>query len=173
MQETPVESSVATAILDPVIRRTALVKLQGPFTDRQLESIAKGMVYLEKLGLTSVIVIELDDWVKGEQGDKSRAVDEVMRVVSTLEKQGARARPVLQSVVRLGPDAGETDRNVEKDVPSHGSRGDLGVPHTRVDVEVPSHVADGGEVINVFSQKVEGVALVVGVDVKESNWPSL
>ncbi|KAL5519144.1 ARG2 [Sanghuangporus vaninii] len=117
-QETRVENSVAAEILDPVIRRTALVKLQGPFTDRQLESIAKGLVYLEKLGLTSVIVIEHDDWIRGEQDDKAKAVDEVMRVVSTLESQGARARPVLQSVVRLGPHENEEDEHINNDAPS-------------------------------------------------------
>lgn len=116
-QETPVENSVAAEILDPIVRRTALVKLQGPFTDRQLDSIAKGLVYLEKLGLTSVIVIEHDDWVRGEQGDKSKAVDEVMRVVSTLERQGACARPVLQSVVRLGPHESEEEEHADNDAP--------------------------------------------------------
>lgn len=61
------------------------------------------MVYLEKLGLTSVIVVELDTWVKGEPSEKSNAAEETMRIVTAFEQQGARARPVLQSVVRLGP----------------------------------------------------------------------
>jgi len=56
------EPPVAAQILNPVHRRTALVKLQGPFTDRQLDSVCKGLVYLEKLGLVSVIVVELDDY---------------------------------------------------------------------------------------------------------------
>lgn len=43
-------------------QHTALVKVQGPFTKRQLESIADGMVYLKKLGLVSVIVVEGDGW---------------------------------------------------------------------------------------------------------------
>ena len=77
--------------------------MQGPFNDRQLESIARGMVYLEKLGLVSVMVVEHDDWVPGATGEKVAVVEETMRIVSALEKQGARARPVLQSVVRLGP----------------------------------------------------------------------
>ncbi|THH10973.1 hypothetical protein EW145_g976 [Phellinidium pouzarii] len=106
---------VAKYILNPIHRRTALVKLQGPFTDRQLESVAKGMVYLEKLGLTSVIVVELDDWVRGEPNEKANAVDETMRVVSALEQQGARARPILQSVVRLGPKPGDHDPEQHND----------------------------------------------------------
>lgn len=94
---------VAAQILNPVYRRTALVKLQGPFTDRQLDSVCKGLVYLEKLGLVSVIVVELDDWIRGDDGEKVAVTNEVNRVVSALESQGARARPILQSVVRLGP----------------------------------------------------------------------
>ncbi|CAO1623657.1 unnamed protein product [Parajaminaea phylloscopi] len=43
-------------------QHTALVKIQGPFTRRQLESIADGMVYLKKLGLVSVIVVDGDGW---------------------------------------------------------------------------------------------------------------
>lgn len=45
-----------------VQQHTALVKVQGPFTQRQLESIADGMVYLKKLGLVSVIVVDGDTW---------------------------------------------------------------------------------------------------------------
>ncbi|PWN52960.1 hypothetical protein IE53DRAFT_232834 [Violaceomyces palustris] len=41
---------------------TALVKVQGPFTDRQLASIAEGLVYLKKLGLVSVVVVDCEDW---------------------------------------------------------------------------------------------------------------
>lgn len=96
-------NALAASILNPVQKRTALVKLQGPFTERQLESIARGMVYLEKLGLLSVIVVENDRLSRGEDGERSMIVEDTMRVVSALEKQGARARPVLGAVVRLGP----------------------------------------------------------------------
>lgn len=113
VQAEPLARTLATSILEPIYRRTALVKLQGPYTDRQLESISKGMVYLERLGLVSVIVVELDNWVPGEPGEKAAAIEETMRVVSALEKQGARARPVLQSVVRLGPRPG--DENLHSD----------------------------------------------------------
>jgi hypothetical protein len=45
--EHPSPSPVLSSILNPVIKRTALVKVQGPFTDVQLDSIARGLVYLE------------------------------------------------------------------------------------------------------------------------------
>ncbi|THG94949.1 hypothetical protein EW026_g6613 [Hermanssonia centrifuga] len=102
-------SPVIASILNPVFRRTSLVKLQGPFTDRQLESIARGMVYLEKLGLVSVIVVENDNIPRGDDRERAAIVEETMRVVSALEKQGAKARPVLGAVVRLGPKPGDED----------------------------------------------------------------
>ncbi|KAF8578746.1 mitochondrial amino-acid acetyltransferase [Ramaria rubella] len=101
--EVEAPSPVVSSILDPVYRRTALVKIQGPFTDRQLESVATGMVYLEKLGLVSVVVVDHDDWHKGEAGERSRVVEEAMRVTAALERQGAKARPLLDTIVRLGP----------------------------------------------------------------------
>jgi amino-acid N-acetyltransferase len=58
------ESLAETLTTSPVHQHTALVKVQGPFSSRQLESIAEGMVYLKRLGLMSVIVIdsEEDTW---------------------------------------------------------------------------------------------------------------
>ncbi|KAH7339379.1 mitochondrial amino-acid acetyltransferase [Rhizoctonia solani] len=113
----PLENAlpVIASILNPVQRHTALVKLQGPFTDRQLESVARGMVYLEKLGLTSVIVVELDDWVRGEPDERARVLQETRRVVDALEAQGARARPLTEAFVRLGPHPRDQDV-VEDDV---------------------------------------------------------
>ncbi|GAC98291.1 amino-acid acetyltransferase [Pseudozyma hubeiensis SY62] len=67
-QITPQESStVAIPQVTPVSdaladSHTALVKVQGPFTDRQLDSIAEGLVYLKRLGLVSVVVVDQDDW---------------------------------------------------------------------------------------------------------------
>ncbi|KAI9513050.1 hypothetical protein F5148DRAFT_464418 [Russula earlei] len=105
--EEPKPSPIVTSILDPVQHRTALVKIQGPFTDRQLDSIARGMVYLQKLGLVSVIVVEQDQVPRGEEGEREVISEETMRVVEALEKQGARTRPVLGAVVRLGPFPGQ------------------------------------------------------------------
>ena len=96
-------SPILASILDPVHRRTALVKVQGPFTAVQLDSIARGLVYLEKLGLVSVIVVENDELVRGEENERTALVEETMRVVTALEKRGAKARPVLGAVIRLGP----------------------------------------------------------------------
>ncbi|KAJ7783620.1 mitochondrial amino-acid acetyltransferase [Mycena maculata] len=114
--EHPKPSPVLSSILDPVIKRTALVKVQGPFTDVQLDSIARGLVYLEKLGLVSVIVVENDNLPRGEQDERSALVEETMRLVITLEKQGARARPVLGAVVRLGPKPGDDDVSETLDI---------------------------------------------------------
>jgi len=118
-------SPLIASILNPVQRHTALVKLQGPFTDRQLESVARGMVYLEKLGLTSVIVVELDDWVRGEPDERTRVSQETRRVVEALEAHGARARPVTDAVVRLGPHPREEDAEGADVIETHTFPGDL------------------------------------------------
>ncbi|SPO41982.1 related to ARG2 - acetylglutamate synthase [Pseudozyma flocculosa] len=55
----PPTTSTSDSLADS---HTALVKVQGPFTDRQLDSIAEGLVYLKKLGLVSVCVVDHDDW---------------------------------------------------------------------------------------------------------------
>ena len=99
----PKPSPVIASILNPICKRTALVKIQGPFTNNQLDSITRGLVYLEKLGLVSVIVVENDEQPRGEQDERSAIIDEVMRIVTSLEKQGSRARPVVGAIVRLGP----------------------------------------------------------------------
>ena len=83
------------------------------FLRPQLDSIARGLVYLEKLGLVSVIVVESDAVGRGDQDERSVLIEETMRLVTTLEKQGARARPVLGSVVRLGPQPGEDEDGPE------------------------------------------------------------
>ncbi|PPQ62966.1 hypothetical protein CVT24_006072 [Panaeolus cyanescens] len=107
--ELPKPSPVIASILNPVYHRTALVKLQGPFTDKQLDSITRGLVYLQKLGLVSVIVVENDDLPRGDHEERPALIDEINRVVTHLEKQGARARPVVGAVVRLGPKPEDTD----------------------------------------------------------------
>ncbi|KAK0522710.1 Amino-acid acetyltransferase, mitochondrial [Tilletia horrida] len=43
-------------------QHTALVKVQGPFSDRQLSSIADGLVYLKRLGLMSILVLDSERW---------------------------------------------------------------------------------------------------------------
>ncbi|KIJ68198.1 hypothetical protein HYDPIDRAFT_106347 [Hydnomerulius pinastri MD-312] len=100
---------VISSILDPIYRRTALVKLQGPFNDKQLESISRGMAYLEKLGLVSVIVIEHDKLSREDDRGRAFVIEETMRVVAALESQGVKARPVLGAIVRLGPKPGDSE----------------------------------------------------------------
>lgn len=93
---------------------TALVKIQGPFTDRQLESIAEGMVYLKKLGLVSIIVMDNESWMEegntitglsdGERRTRiislrERMKEETLKFADMLEEQGGEARPLLEGVL--------------------------------------------------------------------------
>ncbi|GAA5939897.1 acetyl-CoA:L-glutamate N-acetyltransferase [Sporobolomyces koalae] len=98
----------------PDSRHTALVKVQGPFSDRQMESIAEGMVYLKKLGLVSIIVMDNEAWNEEENRIVATPEDERLRKVvalrermkaetlrfsNMLEAKGGAARPLLEGVL--------------------------------------------------------------------------
>ena len=104
----PLPNQLVTALLNPRVRRTALVKIQGPFTDIQLNAIAKGMANLQKLGLVSVIVVDRDDIPATEPNDHIAAqrqrtlmLRDVERMVSFLNRHRAPARPILATVARM------------------------------------------------------------------------
>ncbi|WFD20966.1 amino-acid N-acetyltransferase [Malassezia caprae] len=109
----------------------ALVKLQGPFTDRQLASIADGLVYLQTLGLVCAVVLDHDQWPRislgaddshedelaawssshrsrdervglAEAGLRAHMVRELWRVTDALSAAGAQPRPQAHAVVRVG-----------------------------------------------------------------------
>ncbi|GAA6061146.1 hypothetical protein JCM10212_001746 [Sporobolomyces blumeae] len=108
-------NELADALLaHPASRHTALVKVQGPFSDRQMESIAEGMVYLKKLGLVSIIVMDNEHWNEEEdrivatpEDERRRQVvalrermkAETLRFSSMLEAKGGAARPLLEGVL--------------------------------------------------------------------------
>jgi amino-acid N-acetyltransferase len=182
-QTTPVP--LVASILNPVYRRTALVKIQGPFSDVQLDSIARGLVYLEKLGLTSVIVVENDQSVRGDEGERANLIEETMRVVTTLEKQGTKARPVLGAVVRLGPKPGDDDLTESNDfVPpeAHAMPSDLSairsalrageipvLPPFALDSFCRSMRVDANDVIAALAR---GMAEAAGVESNTEKEPS-
>ncbi|EOR00915.1 hypothetical protein E3P77_01714 [Wallemia ichthyophaga] len=100
-------------ILDPINPRAGLVKLQGPFTDRQLDSIGVGMNNLREMGLVSVVVVDSELWsverLKRAKNNGSHAVsqlihsirDEVIRVTETLIEEGSEAIPILHPIAHL------------------------------------------------------------------------
>lgn len=67
-------------------------------------------MYLQKLGLVAIIVVDRDDWHSVETSSKTNreqreeALREMERVVSLLGKLGAQARPILQIPVQVGDD---------------------------------------------------------------------
>ncbi|KAL7413177.1 hypothetical protein BDY24DRAFT_390784 [Mrakia frigida] len=103
----PTTNALVSSLLNPARPHTALVKIQGPFTDRQLDAICRGMVYLQKLGLVSVIVVDRDDWgpdqIKTREA-REEALREMERVVDVLVRLGSEARPILQTPVWIGED---------------------------------------------------------------------
>ncbi|WVF70797.1 hypothetical protein IAT40_005591 [Kwoniella sp. CBS 6097] len=107
---------LVNSLLDPILRRPALVKIQGPFTDAQLDSICRGMAHLQKLGLVSVIVVDRDDLPSTESKDRfeaqrQRAIvrHEVERIVHFLGRHRAVARPIFSTVARISENLSTVD----------------------------------------------------------------
>lgn len=97
--ELPRLNAVTESFLEPDHQHTGIVKVQGPFSDRQLNSIAEGLVYLRRLGLVSMIVVDLDDWSPEHPDYKLRMRNEVLRVTDMLEQAGGEAQPILEALV--------------------------------------------------------------------------
>lgn len=104
----PTESPLVEALLNPITRHTAIVKVQGPFTARQLSSIAEGLVYLDRLGLVSIVVVDEEAWsAAGHLGAEASQLRKEMVGIATLlaeviEEKGGRAVPLINDLFRLG-----------------------------------------------------------------------
>ncbi|KAG7575320.1 hypothetical protein FFLO_00484 [Filobasidium floriforme] len=121
------ENSIVSDVLSHRARRPALVKIQGPFTDAQLDSVAKGLAYLQKLGLVSVIVVDRDDIALDRNGRplcgseaRRLVLREMERTVSFLAKHRAPARPIISTVIRSRRIAGENETRTETYVEEEG-----------------------------------------------------
>lgn len=124
-------AAIVSEVLSHRARRPALVKVQGPFTDAQLDSVAKGLAYLQKLGLVSVIVVDRDDIALDREGKplcqseaRRLVLREMERTVSFLAKHRAPARPIISTVIRS----------------RHGGEKDGNMPETYVEEEGLAHV---------------------------------
>jgi amino-acid N-acetyltransferase len=127
----PSPNPLVETVLNPILQRPALVKIQGPFSDTQLRSVANGIHHLQKLGLVSVVVIDRDDIPPFESSDPvaAEAQRELMlrdteRVVHFLTRGGAPARPILSTVTRIKGETaqGEGDVYVEAEGLDHVRR---------------------------------------------------
>jgi amino-acid N-acetyltransferase len=142
-------------ILNPILRRPALVKIQGPFTDTQLNSISRGMAYLQRMGLVPVIVIDRDDIPSSEPSDNVAAqkqrtlvMRDVERVVHYLSRARAGARPVLSTVARLGE---KGDVYIEEEGLDHVRRA---VDEGEIPVLLPVALDEGCRSRRISSDKV-------------------
>jgi amino-acid N-acetyltransferase len=95
---------MAQSIIDPVHQHTGLVKIQGPFTDRQLASVAEGMVYLRRLGLIAILVLDREDWDPSRPDARSVMAAEVLRLADLIERAGGLARPMLEPILKRAED---------------------------------------------------------------------
>lgn len=88
----------------PLHQHTSIVKIQGPFTDRQLDSVAQGLVYLGRLGLVSIIVVDLDGWSPTQPDAQLRMRKEVHRVSDAIVLADGGARPLFEHVIKKQTD---------------------------------------------------------------------
>lgn len=178
------DTPVVEDILGHAARRTALVKIQGPFTEAQLGSVAKGMAYLQKLGLVSVIVVDRDDLNSGlanglsPQDLRTIAMRDVERTVSSLIKHRAPARPILATVISSRPLDESADGTREIYVEGEG------LEHIRravEDGEIPvimpfaldehckSHHVDGNAIMKALCTAMVDAGRSIGQSSKSSN----
>ncbi|KAI8447328.1 amino-acid N-acetyltransferase [Phakopsora pachyrhizi] len=100
-----------------------VVKIQGPFTDRQLQSIVDGIIYLKRLGLIPIVVVDDEGWqpcvmdsYQSRPRYKTRGIfslerketlrqsiqRETFRLTKMFEDRGGETRPMIEGVLRLG-----------------------------------------------------------------------
>ncbi|RUP47957.1 hypothetical protein BC936DRAFT_145134 [Jimgerdemannia flammicorona] len=96
---------VVDSLLRPSHRHIALTKVQGPFVPAQLASVASTLVQLCRLGLTSVVVLENEEWAcvqpnepAEEEALRLSMLRESLAITEAIEKVGGRARPVTSDV---------------------------------------------------------------------------
>lgn len=144
------ENPIVSDVLSRRARRPALVKIQGPFTDAQLDSVAKGLAYLQKLGLVSVIVVDRDDIALDRSGEplcgseaRRLVLREMERTVSFLAKHRAPARPIISTVIRsreVGGSTGGRETYVEEEGLAHVRRA---VEEGEIPVLIPVALDEG------------------------------
>ena len=95
------------SLLNPITRHTAVVKVQGPFSKIQLGSIAEGLMYLKRLGLVSIVVVDDDNWSSsGHIGASSsqlrlEMVQTATALAEALEDIEEKAIPLVKTLFRL------------------------------------------------------------------------
>lgn len=114
------------SILTIPLEHTGLVKIQGPFNDRQLQSIVDGVIYLKTLGLVSIIILDHEAWyhpsgpnlgailqhqrfkphpifhsINPSECRRRAIIRETARLSDMLEARGASTRPFYGGVLRL------------------------------------------------------------------------
>ncbi|KAG2186354.1 hypothetical protein INT43_002792, partial [Umbelopsis isabellina] len=73
----------------------ALTKIQGPYAKKGWNSVASTLIKLQRLGLSSVIVLDSVEWrnTLGNGELRQRMFMESMALIEAIERQGGRARP--------------------------------------------------------------------------------
>jgi amino-acid N-acetyltransferase len=102
------DTEIVEALLNPITKHTALVKVQGPFSPRQIASIAEGLVYLERLGLVSIVVVDDESWTAGgfmgasSSHTRKEMQEAALALTEAFESIGGKACPLISNIFKLG-----------------------------------------------------------------------
>lgn len=103
MQPQRSTKEIVNALFESNSSQIALTKVQGPFAKRGWHAVASTLIKLQRLGLTSIVVLDSVEWhntlSKGEL--RNRMFLESMALVEAVERQGGRARPIHVGVFDL------------------------------------------------------------------------
>ncbi|KAI7946516.1 hypothetical protein MJO29_011043 [Puccinia striiformis f. sp. tritici] len=131
------KQDVAQLILSTPNQHTGLVKIQGPFTDRQLQSIVDGVIYLKTLGLMSILILDDEAWhypshtslttslpqkpkpsgifysSNPSETRRQAIIRETARLSAMLESRGGQSRPIYEGILRLTDDRSPDDDGLD------------------------------------------------------------
>lgn len=98
---------IVDALFETNSPQIALTKVQGPFAKRGWHAVASTLIKLQRLGLTSIVVLDSVEWRKTlSKGElRNRMFLESMALVEAIERQGGRARAFHVGVFDLTGDS--------------------------------------------------------------------
>ncbi|KAI9316600.1 hypothetical protein BX666DRAFT_2040992 [Dichotomocladium elegans] len=93
------------SLLSPTANQIAVTKVEGPFEKSGWKAVGSTLIKLQKLGLTSIVVMDNINWLSANESptELSKAmIYESMALSEAIENAGGRARPFHSGVLERG-----------------------------------------------------------------------